>query len=508
MNKPSQLEVPEGKFYYQGNLEDNAELPWDINISYLLDGQEIEPSELAGKTGHVQINIETTVNEDANAVFFENYLLQISLLLPNKYRNIEATDGIMANVGKNKQITFTVMPGQEETISVEADVTEFEFQGIDIAALPSTLPIDTSEIDHMTKDMSALSDAIEKLNNGVADLKSGVSQLNGGAAKLRNGSLQFHNGISQVGGASPDIVSASKEIGDALQTISASLSNSSELDMSGLAELPGGLTQLANGLTETSNGLTTLQENYSLALKALDDAITAIPDVQLTEEQITGLYNSGADRVIIDQLIASYTAAQTVKGTYSAVKEAFDAVAPSLQQASDGITVMSGNLNSIATNLSTSLEEMDLSAFGELQKGMASLASNYGAFHSGLVDYTGGVSELSSSYRSLHSGIVELSGGTAGVEDGVSELRRGTDELYEETKDLPQQMQEEINQMISEYDKSDFEPVSFVSTQNEKVHSVQFVIKTESIEIEEEETVQEEAEKEKGFWDLLLGLFR
>ena len=77
-----------------------------------------------------------------------------------------------------------------------------------------------------------------------------------------------------------------------------------------------------------------------------------------------------------------------------------------------------------------------------------------------------------------------------------------TDELYQETKDLPDQMEEEINQMISEYDKSDFKPVSFVSVNNEKVYSVQFVIKTESIQKEEQETKKAEPEKEKGFWDL------
>ncbi len=39
--------------------------------------------------------------------------------------------------------------------------------------------------------------------------------------------------------------------------------------------------------------------------------------------------------------------------------------------------------------------------------------------------------------------------------------------------------------MIAEYDKSHFEAVSFVSTKNEKVNSVQFVIKTESIKKED-----------------------
>jgi putative membrane protein len=253
------IDAPEGKFYYQGNLEADTELPWDVTISYRLDGQEMDPAELAGKSGYVEINIETKANEFANVVFFENYLLQVSLLMPNTYQNIDATDGIIANAGKDKQITFTVMPGEAETLTVTADVDSFEFDGIQIAALPSTLPIDTSEMDHMTEDMATLSDAIGELNSGVADLEDGVSQLNDGAAALRKGSVQYHNGISQAGGASSELVGASKTIGETLQTINAALSaSSSELDLTSLTELPASLTQLAAGLTRTANGLTTL----------------------------------------------------------------------------------------------------------------------------------------------------------------------------------------------------------------------------------------------------------
>ncbi|MFE8700731.1 WXG100 family type VII secretion target [Cytobacillus sp. FJAT-54145] len=503
------VNAPEGNFYYQGTLKDDSELPWDINVSYLLDGKEIDPTELAGKMGHIQINVETKVNKNVDLVFYENYLLQVSLMLSNMYGNIEASGGMIANAGKNKQITFTVMPGQEENFSVEADVEHFEFQGIEIAAVPSTLPIDTSEMDSMTDDMSTLSDAIGELNNGVADLEDGVSQLNSGVTSLREGSTQYKNGINQVNGASTEIIQASNSIGDALKTISDSMSgDSSEMDLTSLNELPAGLTQLANGLTETANGLSTLQENYSVAYQALDGAIKEIPAQQLTEEEITGLYASGADSNVLDKLIASNTAAQKVRGTYSAVNEAFLAVEPSLKQASEAIHVISGNLTSIANELSASLKETDMSGLGELQKGLATLSSNYSEFHSGLVGYTEGVGQLAASYNQLHSGIVGVSGGTSGLNEGVGKLHDGTDELYQETKDLPEQMQEEINQMISEYDKSDFTPVSFVSPQNENVYSVQFVIKTESIEKEEQETKKEEPVKEKGFWELFLDLFK
>ncbi|MFC2949456.1 hypothetical protein [Virgibacillus sediminis] len=90
--------------------------------------------------------------------------------------------------------------------------------------------------------------------------------------------------------------------------------------------------------------------------------------------------------------------------------------------------------------------------------------------------------------------------GTSDLESGVAELHDGTQELAGSTSDLPEELEREIDEMVSEYDKSDFDPVSFVSSKNENVETVQFVIKTESIK-------QEEAEEEESFWDRLLDLF-
>lgn len=503
------VDAREGKFYYQGNLTNDSELPWDVTVSYSLDGKKVNPADLAGQSGHLVIQIKTAPNPTVDEAFYENYLLQVSLQLPNQYKNIHASGGMMANAGENKQITFTIMPGQSENLQVEVDVEDFEFNGIDIAAVPSTLPIDTSEIGNMTDDMATLSDAIRDVNNGVNELEDGAVQLNNGVSSLRNGSTQYKSGINEINGASAKIVSASRSIGDALQTVSSSLSSNSEgIDMTKLAELPAGLSLLANGLMETANGLVVLQESYSQSYTALDGAIASIPVQQVSEEEIAALYASGANSEVLDRLVAYYAAAQNIKGTYSATKKAFEAVGPSLTQTSQALKEMSGGLTLTSNQLSASLEEMDISALGELQKGMAALATNYKEFHNGLVGYTAGVSKLSDSYNEFHSGVVGLAGGTSELANGVSELHDGTNQLYEETKDLPEQMKEEINQMIAEYDKSDFEPVSFVSPKNDKVYSVQFIIKTKGIQKEETETKQAKAEKEKGFWELLLDLFR
>ncbi|WP_331490817.1 YhgE/Pip domain-containing protein [Aquibacillus rhizosphaerae] len=502
--------APEGKFYYQGNKND-AQLPWNIKISYLLDGKEIAPEELAGKDGHVEINIHTSANESVDKAFVENYLLQISLNLePEIFNNIKTQDGMVANAGKNKQVTFTVMPEQEGDLSIEADAVDFEMQGMEIAAVPQSMSIEAPDMDEMTGEMKSLTDAIKEISDGTGQLNNGVSELNNGVAGLRDGSGQFKQGISDINGASNGLINASVSIDEGLAKMSNSLGESlGEMDLTDLKELPEGLSQLADGLHQTADGLTKLNENYTKAYSALDEAMMAIPDHEITPDEIEELKKSDANKEVVDQLVETYTAARKAKGTYAEVNEAFVAVEPTLTKVSGSVTEMANTVDGMSTEIASSLEGMDIKAsLAELQSGLETMSANYKDFHGGLVSYTDGVAQLSHSYKDVHSGIVELSGGTGELESGVDELDNGTDTLYESTKDMPEEMQKEVDQMIAEYDKSDFNAVSFVSGEKEKINSVQFVISTESIEKEEQESTEEEVEEEKGFWERLMDLFK
>ncbi|WP_347814352.1 YhgE/Pip domain-containing protein [Alkalihalobacillus sp. LMS39] len=503
------IEASKGKFFYQGNIEQSVELPWNIEVAYKLDGKEIAPEQLINQDGHFEMTIQTTANENGEQLFYENYILQISVMLESDiFNNIEVTDGMIANVGKNQQVTFTAMPEQDGEYYLAADVTQFEMQGIEIAAVPSSMAIDPPDIDNMTEDMDSLTDAIRQLNEGVGELKAGVVELNDGVEQLRNGSQQYQNGMIELNKGSSELVNASKSIDEALATISQSLADADDVDMSELVAVADGLNQIAGGLNETADGLALLRENYNMAYNALDGAISGIPDHNISREEIDALIGSGADTTVVDKLVETYNAARSVKRTYNQFNEAFRAVDATLRDVSGALKEMGTTLSTIANGLSASVDEMgDTNGFAELQNGLSQLSANYGEFHSGLVSYTNGVGELSNSYGELHSGIVELANGTTELESGVGELQDGTGTLYESTSDLPEQMQEEIDNMIAEYDKSDFEAVSFVSPKNEKVNSVQFVIRTDSLKIEEQETETDEAPEEKTFWDRLRELF-
>ncbi|WP_331000828.1 coiled-coil domain-containing protein [Radiobacillus kanasensis] len=502
------FQAPEGKFYYQGNINQEP-LPWDISISYFLDGKEISPEELAGKDGHVEIQIATSANEKVDPVFFKNYLLQISLSLPlDIYSNIQSPDGMLANAGKNTQVTFTVMPGKEGELVLEADVVDFELEGIDISAIPSSMPIDAPDVDDMTGDMETLTDAIKGVNNGVAELEDGVSELNNGVQELRNGSKEYRNGISAIDASSSELVNGSDSLKQALEKMSASLANSSaEMGLGDLKKLEDGLVQAAGGLRKTSDELSALKQKYASAYNELNKAMEDIPAYEISEDEISELRNS-VDHAALEKLIKTYEAVGAAKDTYSDVKGDFDVVAITLEQVSGSLLKMANQFDTMAKGLSSTQGDMDAAgSIAQLQEGISQLASQYGTFHSGLVEYAGGVSKLSSSYTELDNGIANLSEGTGELENGVSELHDGTAELYESTSDLPEQMKKEVDQMMAEYDKSDFEPVSFVSPKNDKVNSVQFVFKTESIKQEEKEETEKPEEEEKSFWARLKDLF-
>ncbi|WP_238389621.1 YhgE/Pip domain-containing protein [Virgibacillus sp. MSP4-1] len=497
-----EFEATEDQFYYQGNLNKKP-LPWDINISYKLDGKKVNPEEISGEDGKFAIQIKTKKNEKADSAFFENYMLQISLPLDSEiYQNIKTENGMIANAGKNKQVTFTVMPGKEETFVVKADVTDLEMAGIEITGMPSSMSIEEPDSGEMTEDMKSLSDATAEINDGVADLNDGISELNEGAARLQEGSADYKKGIKELDSGSSDMINGSEEIKNALNQMSQSLeSGSGEDNSSNLNELKSGLQQIAGGLEETETGLS--QTNQRLG-----QLIGNIPDYDISKEEIDKLNSSNADSQVINQLVETYKAAQTVRTMYfEGNGEKQPAIGPSIENMVKSLQKLKDEIDGIVKSLENSDRNKSMQ---ELQQGLSQLSSNYKEFHSGLVEYTGGVSELSTSYGELHGGITDLTDGTGELENGVNELHEGTTDLAESTRDLPDEMQNEIDSMMNEYDKSDFDPVSFVSPKNEKVNNVQFVIKTESIKKDdnEQENEKEEQEEEKGFWDRLLDLFQ
>ncbi|MFB1049985.1 YhgE/Pip domain-containing protein [Paraliobacillus sp. JSM ZJ581] len=515
----------EGEFYYQGNMKDQA-LPWHVQIDYRLDGQKINPNQLAGKSGHLKVKIKTSKNEAINKTFFENYLLQISMTAGSEvFKHVQATEGTIANAGEDLVINWTVMPEKNSDLTLEADVTNFEMKGFEIAALPSSMPIEAPDTKALTSDFQSLHDAIKEINSGVSELSNGISDLSNGASDLNSGSTSFQRAATKAANSSESLIQASNTISQSLNKMNQSVEDGvATPDFSQLGTLQQGLNEMANGLENAANQLTELSNGYTEVTQGLDQVMQSLPSTPESEEELQkkiaemqAVVNSFSDddlnKKVAKEMMTTYQAAIQVKGAYMQdLKPSFEQIGSSLEQADSPLTVLGGNLSKIASELGTTLESIDIGdSFTELEQGLNQLTSSYDDFHTGLVEYTDGIDQIATSYNNVDKGIDEVANGTDELATGANKLDDGTEALETSTAQLPNEIKNEINAMLEQYDKSDYDPVSFVSTKNTNVERVQFVIRTESIEQQKmgkETEKTEQKEEQKSFWDKLVDLFK
>ncbi len=84
-----------------------------------------------------------------------------------------------ANVGKNKQLTYTILPGKEEDILITADVQDFEMPSIAINGVSMSLNVEVDDEELMDQ-VYELLDGIKKLDDGAGDIKDGVDEVQDG----------------------------------------------------------------------------------------------------------------------------------------------------------------------------------------------------------------------------------------------------------------------------------------------------------------------------------------
>lgn len=156
-----------------------------------------------------------------------------------------------------------------------------------------------------------------------------------------------------------------------------------------------------------------------------------------------------------------------------------------------------GSLDKLQTSLGTTMYLTE--KLGEAEEGLDTLSQSGQELSAGAEQYAQGMEMLASSSGSLTAGASELS-------QGVASLSEGTSELSTQTQKIPDKLQAEIDSMLSDFDKSDYKPVSFTSSKNTNATLVQFVMTTEAIKtVQAEKEVTEE--KELSIIDRFFALF-
>ena len=561
------IQNSEDKLYYQGIMKQNTQMPWTIKVRYKLDGVEYAPSELAGKSGKLEISISIKENKNCKKNFFENYALQTVVQLDtNLCENIKSDEATMANVGGLKQLTYTILPGNEKDIKITTDVTDFEMSEIQVNGINLNLGLDKDSIDtsSLTGELDKLKDAVNDLDDGANELNDGAKKLDDGAVTLTDGIKTIQDGLDQLNSKSSSLTSGSSEVLSALKTIQSSLNNVSTSSKD-LKQLSSASTSIKSGIDSLVNGLKTVDssiDTYNSSLKKAGlnsaselaqknkQAISAL-GITSTQRKLYSAYTSGGSQAVSAELaklaqagdseaVALYK--QVSAGNTDAVTQYVQAagklisvetllkadasyiegssklingIDAQMSTSSSQTTLMSG-----AVSLQTNYKKFDASIqdlvsslnnlmanMTQLKSGINKLTDNYATLDSGIKEYTSAVNKITNGYSKVYEGALDLVSGTHSLYKGTTELTDGTGEFKGETSDLDSKVDDEVDSMIDNFAGGDFEVESFVSDKNTDVDSVQFVIKTEAIK-KEEVKVEEEKTEELNFWQKLLNLFR
>ncbi|HJC24875.1 MAG TPA: hypothetical protein H9761_14425 [Candidatus Eisenbergiella merdavium] len=241
------VDAQAGDFFYQGNLQ-SKEIPWEISIGYTLDGKKISASELAGRNGRLKISVHVGQNDKAEAAFFENYLLQVTLTMDmQRCSNLEAPGATAANVGTDKQLVYSILAGSEKDITVTADVLDFEMDAISFQGLPMNLDVDRERfsLDDLHDRAGEINDAAEEFSDGAQDLSSGVSALQEGAEGLKSGAESLKEGIDSY-------ADGARSLGDGINTL-----------QDGTNDLADGAQELVDGIYSLADGANRIRDGYS-----------------------------------------------------------------------------------------------------------------------------------------------------------------------------------------------------------------------------------------------------
>lgn len=561
------IQNSEDKLYYQGIMKQNTEMPWTIKVRYKLDGVEYAPSELAGKSGKLEISISIKENKNCKKNFFENYALQTVVQLDtNLCENIKSDEATMANVGGLKQLTYTILPGNEKDIKITSDVTDFEMSEIQVNGINLNLGLDKDSIDtsSLTGELDKLKDAVNDLDDGANELNDGAKKLDDGAVTLTDGIKTIQDGLDQLNSKSSSLTSGSSEVLSALKTIQSSLNNVSTSSKD-LKQLSSASTSIKSGIDSLVKGLKTVDssiDTYNSSLKKAGlnsaselaqknkQALSAL-GITNTQRKLYSAYTSGGSQAVSAELaklaqagdseaVALYK--QVSAGNTDAVTQYVQAagklisvetllkadasyiegssklingIDAQMSTSSGQTTLMSG-----AVSLQTNYKKFDASIqdlvsslnnlmanMTQLKNGINKLTDNYATLDSGIKEYTSAVNKITNGYSKVYEGALDLVSGTHSLYKGTTELTDGTGEFKGETSDLDSKVDDEVDSMIDNFAGGEFEVESFVSDKNTDVDSVQFVIKTEAIK-KEEVKVEEEKTEELNFWQKLLNLFR
>jgi len=373
--------------YYQGTATE--EPPVTQKVTYYLDGKEISPEDLAGKSGKVKIRFDytnttsytETVNGEKQTVSVP-FAAITGLVLGDGFENIEVTNGKAEVSDSSSVVLGYALPGLKDSLGIkdgdldgDVNIPEYMEMTADVEnfSMPAAMTFVVNASDYVSTDGIDTSDLDDMIN----DLKDASTQLQDGSKTLAEGIDTLSDGLS---------------------TLQSKLGTFA----SGVGTLQSGLKAYTDGVSTLSGGLNTLGNS-------------------------TGALVSGADKL-------NSGAGQLASGS-ATLKDGLKSYTDGASQLNAGLNQLNDNTGSLATGVTS------------LNDGAKTLSDGINAANKGAAGVSAGVAQLKTSIDTAKTGADSLAAGAKQVDDGIGQLEQSLSDMPETIKDNINKSLEPLNEL-------------------------------------------------------------
>lgn len=373
--------------YYQGTATE--EPPVTQKVTYYLDGKEISPEDLAGKSGKVKICFDytnttsytETVNGEKQTVSVP-FAAITGLVLGDGFENIEVTNGKAEVSDSSSVVLGYALPGLKDSLGIkdkdldgDVNIPEYMEMTADVKnfSMPAAMTFVVNASDYVSTDGIDTSDLDDMIN----DLKDALTQLQDGSKTLAEGTDTLADGLS---------------------TLQSKLGTFA----SGVGTLQSGLKTYTDGVSTLSGGLNTLGNS-------------------------TGALVSGADKL-------NSGAGQLASGS-ATLKDGLKTYTNGASQLNTGLNQLNDSTGSLATGVTS------------LNDGAKTLSDGINAANKGAAGVSAGVAQLKTSIDTAKTGADSLTAGAKQVDEGVDKLKQSLSDMPETIKARINQSLEPLNKL-------------------------------------------------------------
>lgn len=507
------------KFYFEGEMNKNSvKLPWTFEVSYKLNGVEIEAERLSGADGLIEISVKAIPNENCSAYLKNNMLLAVIIPIDSKkIYSIDAPGSQTQSVGNISGVMYTGLPGEEKEFTVRLGANDFEMSGIMITLIPGTSDslnniVDIKNLKDTWKDSGdAMYDSIDSMLEVISTMREDMINIRKSLENADKARAQMEASKDSIFDANEEALNEIKELSSKMQDmipyISASqdkihtLNTNLNMVVNSISELQDtldhlsqGLKRLASGAVASENDLSTirdildkLNEKKEQIESELDDLAAEYADIELTKD--------ASVRGIVDEIKQKEKKLKEVLNKINHIIENIEKILSGTARTAGGARLTSEGLVTVIQNIEETNETLNL-MYPDLQ---GILTTSQEIFEKSGASLDAGSNALLMAQDTLKD-VMETTDDalSQSIDASISMIDRSmkmfdaTDSMRESGKLAKDTLDDETTKMEEENNFLNIDPsaerISLTSSKNDAPSSMQIVLRTKEISNEDKTT--------------------